>query len=101
LNSAEQHLVQGMDLVRETMTADAEMIMRGYLALARLQQARGESNRALATLDAFARMAHQSDFAPALLAHAAAVRAQVELAQGNLVAALHWADAKSSVKPFR
>ena len=48
LDRAEQHLVQGMDLVKETATADAEMITRGYLALARLQQAHGESNQALA-----------------------------------------------------
>src|SRR6266516_3696972 len=89
---AEQQLVQGMGLVKETATADAEMITRGYLALARLQQARGESNQALATLDAFTQVAEQRGFAPALLAHGAAVRAQVELAQGNLAAAIHWAE---------
>ena len=92
LDRAEQQLVQGMGLVKETATADAEMITRGYLALARLQQARGESNQALATLDAFAQVADQRGFAPALLAHGAAVRAQVELAQGNLAAAIHWAE---------
>ena len=72
LNRAEQHLAQGMDLVKETMSADAEMIMRGYLALARLQQARGESTQAFATLDAFAQMAHQHAFAPILVAQGAA-----------------------------
>ncbi len=92
LDRAEQQLVQGMGLVKETATADAEMITRGYLALARLQQVRGESNQALATLDAFAQVADQRGFAPALLAHGAAVRAQVELAQGNLAAAIHWAE---------
>src|SRR6266849_1892625 len=94
LNSAEQHLVQGMDLVRETMTADAEMIMRGYMALARLQQACGQGNRALETLDAFALVSRQRSFASTLVAHGAAVRAQVELAQGNLAAAIHWAETK-------
>jgi len=92
LDRSEQHLVQGMGLVKETATADAEMITRGYLALARLQQARGESNQALATLDAFTQVADQRGFAPTLLAHGAAVRAQVELGQGNLVAAIHWAE---------
>src|SRR6266566_2242815 len=92
LDRAEQQLVQGMGLVKETATADAEMITRGYLALARLQQARGESNQALATLDAFAQVADQRGFAPALLAHGAAVRAQLELGQGNLGAAIHWAE---------
>src|SRR6266702_4300415 len=92
LHSAEQHLVHGMGLVKETATADAEMITRGYLALARLQQARGESNQALATLDAFTQVADQRGFAPTLLAHGAAVRAQVELGQGNLAAAIQWAE---------
>jgi LuxR family maltose regulon positive regulatory protein len=92
LDRAEQHLVKGMGLVKETATADAEMITRGYLALARLQQARGESNQALATLDAFTQVADQRGFAPTLLAHGAAVRAQVELGQGNLGAAIHWAE---------
>ncbi|MFL5653768.1 MAG: LuxR C-terminal-related transcriptional regulator, partial [Ktedonobacteraceae bacterium] len=92
LDRAEQQLVQGMGLVKETATADAEMITRGYLALARLQQARGESNQALATLDAFTQVAEQRSFASTLLAHGAAVRVQVELAQGNLAAAIHWAE---------
>jgi LuxR family maltose regulon positive regulatory protein len=81
-----------MDLVKETATADAEMIMRGYLALARLQQACEQSTRARETLDAFALVSRQRGFAPALLAHGAAVRAQVDLAQGNLAAALRWVD---------
>jgi LuxR family maltose regulon positive regulatory protein len=92
LNSAEQHLVQGIDLVRETMAADAEMITRGNLSLARLQQERGEGVRALETLDAFVLMGRQRGFAPVLLAHAAAVRVQLQLAQGNLAAATHWAE---------
>jgi LuxR family maltose regulon positive regulatory protein len=91
LEQAEQHLEQGMDLDRGTMTAEAEMITRGYLALARLQQACGQSTRALQTLDAFARLCRQRGFAPALGARGAAVRAQMELAQGNLAAALYWA----------
>jgi len=92
LDKAEQQLVLGMGLVKETATADAEMITRGYLALARLQQARGESNQALATLDTFTQVAVQRSFAPTLLAQGAAVQTQVELAQGNLAAAIHWAE---------
>ncbi|HEX6553888.1 MAG TPA: LuxR C-terminal-related transcriptional regulator [Ktedonobacteraceae bacterium] len=92
LDRAEQQLVQGMDLVKSALTADAEMIMRGYLALARLYQARGERTQALATLDAFAQLAYQRGFAHQLLAHGAAVRAQVELAQGKLEAAIRWAE---------
>lgn len=92
LDSAEQHLVQGLDLVRETMAADAEMITRGYMALARLQQARKESTEAFATLDTFAQLAQESGFSPHLLAHGAALRAQIALEQGDLEAALCWAE---------
>jgi LuxR family maltose regulon positive regulatory protein len=90
LEQAGQHLEQGMDLDRGAMTAEAEMITRGYLALARLQQACGQHTRALQTLDAFAQMAQQRGFASALVAQGAAVRAHLALAQGNLAAALHW-----------
>src|SRR5262249_26475902 len=95
MDRAEQHLAQGLELVQGALIADAEMIMRGYLALARLQQACGQGIRALQTLDAFAQMAHQRGFAPALLAQGAAVRAQLALAQGNLGAAIRWAEASS------
>jgi LuxR family maltose regulon positive regulatory protein len=91
LDRAEQHLAQGLAMVQGALIADAEMIMRGYLALARLQQAYGQSTRALQTLDAFMQMAQQRGFAHALVARGAAVRAQLALAQGNLAAALHWA----------
>jgi LuxR family maltose regulon positive regulatory protein len=90
LDRAEQQLAYGMDLVKETLTADAEMVMRGYMALARLKQACGESTQALVTLETFAQIAQQYGYAPLLVAYEEAVRAQVELAQGNLVAALHW-----------
>ncbi len=92
LEQAEQQLMQGMDLDRGTVTAEAEMITRGYLALARLQQACGQSTQARETLDAFARLCRQHSFAPVLLARGAAARAQVELAQGNLAAAINWAE---------
>ncbi len=92
LDSAEQQLVQGMGLVKETATADAEMITRGYMTLARLQQARGQSTQVRETLDTFALVSRQRGYAPALVAHGVAVQAQVELAQGNLAAAIRWAE---------
>jgi LuxR family maltose regulon positive regulatory protein len=95
LDSAEQQLVQGMGLVKETATADAEMVTRGYMTLARLQQARGQSAQVRETLDAFALMSRQRGYAPALVAHGVAVQAQVELAQGNLAAAIRWAEASN------
>ncbi|HKF38302.1 MAG TPA: LuxR C-terminal-related transcriptional regulator [Ktedonobacteraceae bacterium] len=95
LERAKQQLEQAMDTDRGTMTAEAEMITRGYVALARLQQARGQSTQALQTLDAFAQLAQQRGFAPTLLAQGAAVWAQVVLAQGDLRAALHWAETRN------
>jgi LuxR family transcriptional regulator, maltose regulon positive regulatory protein len=92
LERAKQQLEQGMDLDRGTLTAEAEMITRGYLALARLQQACGQRTQARETLNAFARLCHQSGFAPVLLARGAAVQVQMELAQGNLAAAIGWAE---------
>ncbi len=91
LDAAERHLVEGMDLVKGTLTVFADEVTLGYIALARLQQARGEYSRALATLDAFMDLARQRHFVPQMLARGMAVRAQVELAQANLTAALRWA----------
>ena len=93
LDEAEEYLRQGMDLIKGTLTVDAVLVLLGYTALARLKQARGEYNLALATLSAFAQLGLQRHFFPPLVAQAAAVQAQVELARGNLAEALRWADA--------
>jgi len=92
LDAAEALLAQGMELVKGLKVVEAEIATRGYIALARLLQAQGENIRALETLDAFARLAHQWHFVPRLIAHGAAMRAQVELARGNVAAAIRWAD---------
>ena len=92
LDAAERHLLQGMALLKEALTVDPFLAIRGYTALARLQQARGNTREALATLDALERLAQQRHFAPHLVTQGAAVRAQLELAQGNMAAAIRWAD---------
>jgi LuxR family maltose regulon positive regulatory protein len=92
LDAAERHLADGMDLVQGALTVFADEVTLGCIALARLQQARGEYSRALATLDAFTNLASLRHFVPQLLARGRAVRAQVELAQDNLTAAIRWAD---------
>src|SRR5439155_11759234 len=98
LDAAERHLVDGMDLIQGTLPVFADEVTLGYIALARLQQARGEYSRALATLDAFTNLASLRHFIPQLLARGGAVRAQVELARANLAAALRWAD-ESGLSP--
>ncbi len=92
LDAAERHLVQGMALVKGTLTLEPFVAVLGYAALARLQQARGNTRAALATLDALEQVAEQRHFAPHLVIQGAAVRAQFELAQGNVTAAIRWAD---------
>ncbi len=92
LEAAERHLAQGMALVKETLTVEPFVAMLGYTALARLQQARGNSRQARATLDAMAHLAEQRHFPPHLGTQEAAVRAQLELAQGNVVTAIRWAE---------
>ncbi len=92
LDAAERHLLQGMALVKETLTVDPFVALLGYTALARLQQARGNTHEALASLDALERLAQQRHFAPHLVTQVPALRALLELAQGNLAAAIGWAD---------
>ncbi len=76
LDAAERHLLDGMDLVQGTLTVFADEVTLGYIALARL----------------FTNLASFRHFVPQLLARGKAVRAQVELAQANLAAAIRWAD---------
>jgi LuxR family maltose regulon positive regulatory protein len=93
LESAEQHLLEGMALIKATLTVEPFVAMLGYSSLVRLQMSRGNTREALATLDALVHLAEQRHFAPHLLSQVAAVRAQLELARGNLAAAIRWADA--------
>jgi len=92
LEAAEQNLRRGMEMVGLSLTVDAEVITLGYTTLARLQMARTEYNQALTTLDTFTHLAQERPFATSLIARGAAVRAQVELAQGNLGAATSWVE---------
>lgn len=92
LDAAEQHLSQGMALVNTMLLLEAHAATLGYTALARLQQARGNTRDALASLEALERLARQRQFAPHLITQVAAARAQIELAQGRLSAAIDWAN---------
>jgi LuxR family maltose regulon positive regulatory protein len=92
LEAAEHHLSQGMALVKETLTVEPFVAILGYTALAHLEQARGNAREAIATLDALASLARQRHFPAHLMSQVAAARAQLELAQGNVATAIHWAD---------
>jgi LuxR family transcriptional regulator, maltose regulon positive regulatory protein len=64
----------------------------GYTALAHLEQARGNFPAALGALDALAQVAERRHFAAPLAPQVAAAQAQLELARGNVAAAVRWAD---------
>jgi LuxR family maltose regulon positive regulatory protein len=72
---------------------DAEDVALGYLALARLQHARGEYATAQRTLATYIDLARQRGFVAHLIARGTAVQAQLALAQGDVAAAVAWADA--------
>ena len=101
LDAAEEYLRRGMDRVAGVLVVDADVVALGYLARARLQQARGDGAGALATLEAFAQLARQCAFVPRLLQRGAALRAQLALRHGDLAAAVRWADLWSRLHPWR
>jgi LuxR family transcriptional regulator, maltose regulon positive regulatory protein len=95
LDAAERHLEQGMDLVNGMPTVDADIVAQGFIGLARLQQARGEYGAAIAALETFSHLAHQRNFHAPLLAHAAAAKARLVLARGDLRGAIGWVEESS------
>jgi LuxR family maltose regulon positive regulatory protein len=92
LDAAEQHLTQAMEQLQDRLVVDAEDVALGYLALARLQHARGEYAAAHLTLDIYTDLARRRGFVAHLLSRAAAVQAHFALAEGNLAVAVAWAD---------
>jgi LuxR family maltose regulon positive regulatory protein len=90
LPHAEEHLHRGVARLPDVLTVDAYDVLFGYTALARFQQARGDATGASETLRSFAVIARTRDFAPQLLARAAAIQAQFLLAQGDQPAAERW-----------
>lgn len=93
LDAAERLLEQGREVLGGPLTLAADAIAQGYATLARLQQARNKHASALALVEAFAQLADARQFAPAPLALARAVRAQLELMGGHLAAAVRWTKA--------
>jgi LuxR family maltose regulon positive regulatory protein len=90
LDDAEEILTDGMEFLARGMQVPADEVTQGYMTLARLKQARGEYGKGLATLEAFKQLARQHYYVPHILDQVAAFQAQIELAQGNLAAAVDW-----------
>src|SRR5262249_29134676 len=93
LDAAERLLSQGMELIAGALTVDADVVTRGYVALAALKQARGEYAGAYAVLDGFQAVAERRHCFPLCLARGAAARTRVHLLKGDIQAASAWADA--------
>jgi LuxR family maltose regulon positive regulatory protein len=83
-------LTQGVEQVREALSSFADEVLFGHVALARLLQARGRYDQAVATLEAFTQLAERRHFVPQMRAAGAAARAQVELMQGHVETATRW-----------
>src|SRR6266545_2671416 len=92
LEAAEHHLKQGLDMLNGAMAIEAEVATLGYMALARLKQAQGDRDGALATLRALAELAQQRHFFPPLIERGRAIQARLQLMQGDLEAARRWVE---------
>ena len=92
LEAAEEHLLHGVDLIRETLTADADVITLGYSCLARLRQARGDEAGAIAVLEDFSRVVQGQRLLPGLVRGRNAEEARIRLMQDDLAAASLWAE---------
>jgi LuxR family maltose regulon positive regulatory protein len=90
LARARQHLVQGLRLGEQVGPA-AGGVLTGRVALAQLQQAMGEEEAALATIGEVRHIASQFNM-PQADAFVAGAEADIQLKQGNVVAAERWAE---------
>ena len=95
LHAADDLLMQGQELVRSGMLAEADAVTQGYAAVAFLQQVRGEAKEARATLRELEMVARGRSFAPHLFELAAAAQAQLAVMQGDLAQATLWAESNS------
>lgn len=92
LAAAEQHLRQGMALLHEDVPLEAWVALQGYIAQAFLQHACGHAVMARSTLKTLAHIAQQRQYAAPLMAQVSAERVRLDLLQGNLKAAISWAE---------
>jgi LuxR family maltose regulon positive regulatory protein len=73
---------------------EGEILMQGYLSLARLKQARGDTEGARATLAEFGQLSQQQNFFDGLIANVCAFQAWFDLAADNIAAAAQWAETR-------
>ncbi|MCC6457334.1 MAG: helix-turn-helix transcriptional regulator [Caldilineaceae bacterium] len=92
LDGAIHELTEGLQLIQGT--TEMNLLTRGYAALARAQRASGDANAAFLTLRQGDERLHQMQIAPTSTIEARArlalQRAQLNIYQGELAAALRW-----------
>jgi LuxR family maltose regulon positive regulatory protein len=89
LQPAQDHLLRGLDLAR--LGGHHEFLRNGGIVLARLRMAQGDGAGALAAIREAEEATARAQM-PLASAELAAYRARVWLAQGNLPAAVRWAE---------
>jgi len=89
LPSAQQHLLQGLELAKSLSRASVPVA--GMIELARLQLANGEAKAALATIGEVRQLASQLHW-PHVDSMVAAMEAEFALRQGDIVAVERWAE---------
>jgi LuxR family maltose regulon positive regulatory protein len=100
LEAAAHHLESGVELAEQqhdlSLGPGQQLLVDGYLGLARVHQALGDVEAALERVHEAMQMAE--DHAPHYRARAAATRARIWIAEGNLDAAARWAQ-ESGLSP--
>ena len=85
LDSAEERLTEGLELAERT--GEASILVSGYVALSRVEQARGDAEGALETAQKAERLARSTGVV-LLIFYAAAWMARLHLARGDLAGAI-------------
>ena len=98
LDAAEAHLREAMAMLPDRLSADADDVVLGHVALAGVQRARGDLSLAAATLDRLGDEARRRRFVPHLVGRVAAERARLALAGGDASGAAAWVES-SGLRP--
>jgi LuxR family maltose regulon positive regulatory protein len=91
LDEAERILTRGIQILTRWIVP-ARTVALGYLALARLRQARRDPTGVTTSLDAFSEVAERRGFAAVWRLRSDALRAQLQLAQGDLDSSTRWVE---------
>lgn len=95
LDEAASLCAQGLELTHTTLSVDADALMLAYTTHVRIHLARGELNDARLMVSQLEKLAAERELVPVMLAQVTALRALVDLARGDLDAAVDWAKGRT------